>query len=623
MDSIVHIIELIAGFIWGGTWGDTRLLPVGPLAIVLLGTGLYMMIRLGGRPLRRFGPALKEVWDGRKAQGEDGAITPWQALSTALSGQVGTGNLAGVATALTLGGPGAIFWMWVVALFGMALAFSESSLALKYRETDEYGRINGGPMYYIKNGLGSGWGWLAVIFCLGTLFSAIATGSMIQANSITEAANELVNVQNGFGVPNWVFGAIISGLVFAVIIGGIKSIGSVAGKVVPVMAALYVLIALIVLIMNAPLVPGAFMEIITSAFGFREAVGGAAGYGMMQAVRFGIARGLFSNEAGQGSAPIAHAAAKTKNPVMQGEIAMIGVFIDTIVICTMTALVILTVQGDFKRSPSLIAANNCLEAELIEMPVKPGQDDVPDNARARYSASDFFPGAYDSGREVSLARHGPAAEVLLQTCLTAGGTVSPEAMKAAFPSAVQAKAESIVALADIIEDDNASEEARAKASDDLSALLEPLVPLVDAEMLSVKHAWETDANSAAVTTRAYAEAVPVVGAFIVPIALFFFAFTTIIGWSYYGEQAATYLVGEWATHPFRYLWVFVVFAGAMVTNTDALWLLGDIANASMAFPNLIAILALSGVVLKMHRANDDPDHAHPVIDKSTPDSPGD
>ncbi|MEL6567472.1 MAG: alanine/glycine:cation symporter family protein [Pseudomonadota bacterium] len=562
MESIVGVIQNVSDLIWGGTWGDTVIFPyqIGPLAIVLLGTGLFMMVRIGARPLMRFVPALKEVWDGRKAQGEDGAITPWQALSTALSGQVGTGNLAGVATALTLGGPGAIFWMWVTALFGMALAFSESSLALKYRETDEYGRINGGPMYYIKNGLGKGWGWLAVIFCLGTLFSAMATGSMIQANSITEAAMELSNNQMGLGIPNWAFGIVIAVLVFAVIIGGIKSIGSVAGKVVPVMAALYVLIAFSVLVVNAPLVPGAFMEIITSAFGFREAVGGAAGYGMMQAVRFGIARGLFSNEAGQGSAPIAHAAAQTKNPVMQGEIAMIGVFIDTIIICTMTALVILTVQGDFKRSPSLITANVCADAGVA----LPGE----------LTVGDLFPSAYEEGREEKITNNGALAASYLTSCAATG---------------IDVPANSLAAASD---------------------------PNV---LIDVKHAWETDASSSAITTRAYAEAIPMVGAFIVPVALFFFAFTTIIGWSYYGEQAVTYLIGEWATHPFRYLWVIVVFLGTLATDyTDYLWLLGDIANASMAFPNLIAIIALSGVVVAMHKAGDDPDHAHPVIDKSQP-----
>ncbi len=559
MEQVVGIIENLAGLIWSGQWGETVIFPynIGPLAIILLGTGLFMMIRIAGRPLRRFIPAIAEVWQGRKAQGDDGAITPWQALSTALSGQVGTGNLAGVATAITLGGPGAIFWMWVTALFGMALAFSESSLAVKYREVDEYGRINGGPMYYIKNGLGRRWGWLAVIFCLGTLFSAMATGSMIQSNSITEAALEAAN--NGFGlsIPNWGVGVVIAGLVFAVIIGGIKSIGSVAGRVVPIMAAAYVLVALVVLLMNAGDVPGAFWQIIASAWGLEEAAGGAAGYGVMQAVRYGIARGLFSNEAGQGSAPIAHAAAKTKNPVMQGEIAMIGVFIDTIVICTMTALVILTVQGDFKKSPALMAANACVEAGVA----------TPDG----FDVASVFPSAYEEGREATIAANGDVARRYLLDCRAAGQPVSDEAIAAASDASV---------------------------------------------LMSVAHAWETDASSSAITTRAYSEAIPGIGPFIVPVALFFFAFTTIIGWSYYGEQAVTYLLGEWATHPFRYVWVLVVFAGTLVTNVDALWLLGDIANASMAFPNLVAIIALSGVVVAMHRANDDAGHGHPVHDYS-------
>ena len=555
MHAIFGPIETFSNFIWGGNWGDTQLLPMGPLAIFLLGAGLFMMVRIGARPLFRFVPALVEVWQGRKAQGEDGAITPWQALSTALSGQVGTGNLAGVATAITLGGPGAIFWMWITALFGMALAFAESSLAVKYRETDEYGRINGGPMYYIKNGLGKKWVWLAVIFCLGTLFSAMVTGSMIQANSITEAAIETGNSVFSLGVPNWLVGIILSALVFAVIIGGIKSIGSVAGKVVPLMAGAYVLIALVVLLINAPKVPGAFMEIIGSAFGLQEAVGGATGYAVLAAIRAGIARGLFSNEAGQGSAPIAHAAARTKNPVQQGEIAMIGVFIDTIVICTMTALVILTVTGDFKKSGALMAANACVESGYA----------LPEGT----DIDTLFPSAYTEGRDAMIAENGAVAAAWLQECQASGVDIDEAAIAGASDPAV---------------------------------------------LMDVDHAWETDANSAAITTRAYGAAFPG-GEFVVPIALFFFAFTTIIGWSYYGEQAVTYLVGEWATHPFRYVWVVVVFAGT-VLPAGGLWLLGDIANASMAFPNLIAIIALSGVVVAMHKLNDDPDHGHPVIDKT-------
>jgi AGCS family alanine or glycine:cation symporter len=286
------------------------------------------------------------------------------------------------------------------------------------------------------------------------------------------------------------------------------------------------------------------MQIIESAFGLREAAGGAAGYGVMQAVRYGIARGLFSNEAGQGSAPIAHAAARTKNPVQQGEIAMIGVFIDTIVICTMTALVILTVTGDFKKSGALMAANQCIEA---------GQT-LPEGTEL----DTLFPSAYAEGRAELIAANGAVATAWLQECQAAG------------------------------------------------------------VLIDVDHAWETDANSAAITTRAYGAAFPG-GEFIVPVALFFFAFTTIIGWSYYGEQAVTYMIGEWATHPFRYVWVIVIFLGA-IASADWLWLLGDIANASMAFPNLIAIIALSSVVVAMHKLNDDPDHGHPVIDKTEPPS---
>jgi AGCS family alanine or glycine:cation symporter len=473
-------IDNVSGFIWGGSWNGEQVLPVGILAVVLLGTGLYYMLRLGFRPLRRFGPAVSELWSGRKAQGKEGDITPWQALSTALSGQVGTGNLAGVATAISLGGPGAIFWMWITALLGMACAFAESSLAVKYRETHGDGRIHGGPMYYIKHGLNGGkggfggaFGWLAALFCVGTLVSATATGSMIQANSITQSVLQ-TGTEMGTSIPTWAVGAVLGLLVFAVIIGGIKSIGSVAGRVVPIMALFYIAVALIVLILNFDKIPAAFGTIFTYAFGLEQAVGGAAGYGMLQAIRFGVARGLFSNEAGQGSAPIAHAAAQTKSPVAQGEIAMIGVFIDTVVICTMTALVILVSAGSY-----------------------PGAD---------------------------------------------GSTVT--------------------------------------------------------------YAWQSTLEASAVTTAAFANGIPG-GEWVISICLALFAFTTIIGWSYYALQAAGYLFGDWTAVLVRYIWVLVVFLGCLVTNVDMLWRFGDIANASMAFPNLIAILLLSGVVAKMANEADE------------------
>ena len=473
MDGFYHVIQLISDFIWGGTWGETRILPVGVVTVVLLGTGLYFMIGLGFRPLRRLGPAVGELWAGRKGKGE-GDITPWQALSTALSGQVGTGNLAGVATAITLGGPGAIFWMWVTAFLGMAAAFAESSLAVRFRETHADGRVHGGPMYYIRNGLGKNWRWLAIWFCIGTIFSSVATGGMIQSNSITQSVVETGNTL-GVDIPNWAVGAVLSVLVFAVIIGGIKSIGSVAGKIVPFMALAYVLAALVVLLMNVQHIGDSFMLIIRSAFGLEQAIGGAAGYGMLAAIRAGVARGLFSNEAGQGSAPIAHAAAQTDNPVRQGEIAMLGVFIDTIVICTMTALVILTVSGSFPTGAS--------GAETVE------------------------------------------------------------------------------------------------------------------------YAWQSSQlEASAITTAAYAAGIPG-GNWIVTVSIALFAFTTVIGWSYYAEQAITFLVGDWAARPFRFVWVAVIFLGAL-QPVDLIWRLGDVSNASMAFPNLIAIVGLSGVVFAMAREAD-------------------
>ncbi|ABI64356.1 MAG: AGCS family alanine or glycine:cation symporter [Maricaulis maris] len=473
MDAIFDLIFTISDFLWGGQWNGTRIIPVsGPITYMLLGTGLYFMVRLGFRPLRRLFPAFGELWAGRKSTGE-GEITPWQALSTALSGQVGTGNLAGVATALTLGGPGAIFWMWVTAIFGMAAAYAESSLAVRYREKHPDGHYHGGPMYYIRNGLGKGWGWLAILFCAGTVLSAIATGGMIQANSVTQSAVE-AGASMGVTIPTWAVGLVLSALVFIVIIGGIKSIGSIAGKIIPFMALAYVGAAVFVLVTHLDHIPGAFGTIFSHAFGLEQAVGGAAGYGVLAAIRAGVARGLFSNEAGQGSAPIAHAAAQTKNPVKQGEIAMLGVFIDTMVICTMTALVILVVEGSF-----------------------------------------------------------PSGD---------GATVA--------------------------------------------------------------YAWQsTSLEASAVTTAAYAEGM-FAGAWVILAAQALFAFTTIIGWSYYAEQCITYLAGDWIAKPFRFAWVGVAFVGTLILNVEGLWRFGDIANSAMLIPNVIALILLSGAVISMTKRFD-------------------
>jgi AGCS family alanine or glycine:cation symporter len=457
----------VSDLIWAGQWAGDQVLPFPPMVVVLLGIGLWMMIGLRFYPLLKLGEAFAGLF--RKDKSESGEISPFAALSTALSGQVGTGNLAGVATAITLGGPGALFWMWVTALIGMALAFAEGSLAIRFRDRDENGNWRGGPMTYIRKGLGKSWGWLAVLFCIGTLFSSIATGNMIQANSIADSITALS------GVEEWMAGVIVAVLVFVVIIGGIKSIGSVAEKIVPVMAAAYILLALVAIIINYKDIPQTFALIFDGAFNGTAATGGFVGAGIMLAIRAGVARGLFSNEAGQGSTPMAHAVARTDDPARQGRFAMMGTFIDTIIICTMTGLVLLTVQGSF-----------------------------------------------------------PAGS----------GTVD--------------------------------------------------------------HVWNSDLRGFEMTLAAYGAAFPQTifgqsfGVILVSVALILFVFTTLITWSYYGERAATHLFGSKVAIPWRLLWVTMIVVGAF-QQIEFVWRMGDIANAAMALPNLIALAALSGIVFALAR----------------------
>ncbi|WP_188772670.1 alanine/glycine:cation symporter family protein [Novosphingobium endophyticum] len=492
--GLIDDITNVSDFIWGGTWDGAVIVPFPPMVIMLLGIGLYMMVGLRFYPLRQLGNAFAGLFRGRQ-KGGSGEISPFAALSTALSGQVGTGNLAGVATAIALGGPGAIFWMWITALIGMALAFAEGSLAIRFRQKGPNGHWRGGPMTYIVRGLGPKWTWLAVIFCLGTLFSTLITGNAIQSNAVADGMNEL------FGIEEWMGGLITAIVVFIVIIGGIKSIGAVAERIVPFMAGAYILMALIAILLDIRDIPETFARIFGGAFSAQSATGGFVGAGIMLALRAGVARGLFSNEAGQGSTPMAHAVAQTDDPQVQGRMAMMGTFIDTIVICTMTALVILTVEGDF----------------------------------------------------------------------TGGGQ-------------------------------------------------------------AVQHAWQSDLTGFAMTSGAFAAAFPVsiggvaIGSIIASTALILFVFTTLLTWSYYGERAITFLYdripgasarGEKALHLiWRVLWCLAVMVGAS-QPLQLVWRLGDISNASMALPNLIALALLSGVVFKLARGEKDAGHDHdvPTVEK--------
>ncbi len=493
--SLIDRITNISDFIWGGIWDGQEVIPFPPMVIIFFGAGLFMLFGLKLYPIFKLPEAFKGLFRSRKGSG-DGEISPFAALSTALSGQVGTGNLAGVATAIALGGPGAIFWMWLTALVCLSLAFAEGSLAIRYREKTSDGVYRGGPMSYIMMGLGKKWTWLAILFCLGTLFSALVTGNSIQANAVADSFNEL------FGIEEWIAGIIVAVAVFVVIIGGIKSIGSVAEKIVPFMAAAYLIMAIIALILNIQDIPETFGRIFHGAFNYQSASGGFLGAAIIFAIRAGVARGLFSNEAGQGSTAMAHAVAQTDDPQQQGRMAMMGTFIDTIVICTMTALVILTVQGDF----------------------------------------------------------------------TGGGQ-------------------------------------------------------------AVQHAWQSDLEGFAMTSGAFAAAFPVqvfnvpVGTLIASTALILFVFTTLLTWSYYGERAITFLYdripgstrgGEKVLHlVWRIIWCVAIFIGSFQDLT-LVWRLGDIANAAMALPNILALMLLSGVVFKLAQGDKT---AGPTHTADTPEEP--
>lgn len=435
---MTEVITTINGWAWG---------PI--MLVLLLGTGLYLSLGLRFMTVRKIPVALRLLLQGREGKGA-GDISPFSALMTSLSATIGTGNIAGVATAVTLGGPGALFWMWITALVGMATKYAEAVCAVHFREQDEEGNYSGGPMYYIRNGLHKRWHWLAYAFALFGALAGFGLANTVQSNSVSQVLND------SFTVPPLATGLILMVLVGAVVLGGIKRIATVASYLVPIMAISYVLLALLVILMNIEAVPGAVVTIVESAMSGSAAAGGFAGASVWAALRFGVARGIFSNEAGLGSAPIAHAAAKTDQPVQQGMIAMLGTFIDTLVVCTMTGLVIVIMD--------------------------------------------------------------------------------------VIPSGV---------------------------------------------------------SGASLTSMAFGNAFPG-GEYIVTLGLCLFAFTTMIGWSFYGERCVVFLVGTRGIMPFRILWVLAIPVGTVV-QLDLVWLIADTLNAFMAIPNLIALILLGPLVFKLSR----------------------
>lgn len=430
MEFLEGLLSQISDFVWG--W---------PMIILLFGTHIFLTFKL--RFIQKFiGKAIKISLE-RSREGE-GDVSQFGALTTALAATIGTGNIVGVATAVAAGGPGAVLWMWLTGVFGIATKYSEALLSVKYRVTTANGMMAGGPMYVLERGLKMK--WLGVVFAALTAVTAFGIGNMVQANSISSMVSE------NFHISPWISGSLMTILTAVVIIGGIKSIANVCELLVPFMAIFYVLGCIILLVMNYSTVPATFMLILNSAFTGHAVIGGFLGAGFKEAIRYGVARGLFSNESGLGSAPIVAAAAQTKNPTRQALVSSTGTFWDTVVVCAMTGLVVVN-SGD----------------------------------------------------------------------------------------------------------------------------------------------WTKGLKGAALTSAAFAE-IPVIGPIVLTVGLLTFVFSTILGWSYYGEKAAEYLFGTKVIKPYRWLWVFAVLLGS-VLSLPVVWSFADIANALMAIPNLVSLLLLSGVVV--------------------------
>ena len=434
--TIESILSAIDSFIWGA-----------PLLILLSGAGLYLTLRLGFIQIRYLPRALGYLF--KKDKGGKGDVSSFAALCTALAATIGTGNIVGVATAVQAGGPGAIFWMWLVALLGMATKYAECLLAVKYRVRDKNGFMAGGPMYYIERGLGIK--WLAKLFALfGVMVAFFGIGTFPQVNAITHA------MQDTFNIPVLVTAIVVTLLVGLIILGGVKRIATASSVIVPFMAILYVTTSLIIILLNIEKVPDAISLIIYSAFDPQAALGGTVGFTVMKAIQSGVARGIFSNESGLGSAPIAAAAAQTREPVRQGLISMTGTFLDTIIVCTMTGIV-----------------------------------------------------------------------------------------------------------------------------------------------LVLTGAWNNpELSGATVTNYAFAQGLEAsIGATIVTVGLLFFAFTTILGWCYYGERCFVYLVGIRGIKLYRLAYIVLVGLGSFL-HLNLIWIIADIVNGLMAFPNLIALIGLRKVVIE-------------------------
>ncbi|MDT8436251.1 MAG: sodium:alanine symporter family protein [Gemmatimonadota bacterium] len=526
------------------------------MVILLLGTGIFLTLRLGFIQLRRIGHGFAVTSGKYDDPDEPGDVSHFQALTTALSATVGIGNIAGVAIAIHWGGPGALFWMWATAAVGMATKYTEVTLAQKYRNVEEThghaweGTVSGGPMYYIEKGLGPRWKWMAVLFAVLLGITAFLTGNAIQANTVADT------MRSTFGVPVWVTGLLTSGVVALVILGGIRRIGKVTSVLAPFMAAIYVLGALVILTLNAADVFPALGLIFREAFNPTAGVAGTGVGAFLVTMMWGVRRGLFSNEAGQGSAPIAHAAAKTDEPVSEGVVALLEPFIDTIVICTMTGLVILTTGVWNDRIATEIVLSG---GDLSWVAVSGEGRHVAAAAPAELEIAEGHPAAGPGTPEI--AWHDVAVERLFEDAgmtVPFTGTIRPAEAVAVAPDGRR--------LASLWA--HAAESGAPLTQEGFRRGLSPFGP------------W---------------------GGTIVVFAVLLFALSTAISWSYYGDRCANYLLGAPAVLPYKMAFVAMHFIGAVLPLTT-IWNLGDIFLAMVIVPNLIALILLSPQVLEETRS---------------------
>ncbi|MCY4159761.1 MAG: sodium:alanine symporter family protein [Bacteroidetes bacterium] len=523
-----------------------------PLLVMLVGTGLFLTFRLGFIQFRQFGHGIK-VATGKYDDPEDaGDVSHFQALTTALSATVGIGNIAGVALAIHWGGPGAIFWMWITALLGMCTKYTEVTLAQRYRVVNKdgsklVGTVSGGPMYYIEYGLGKSFKPLAMLVAGAMILTAFMTGNAIQANTVSD----LMNTE--FAIPTWVTGGLTSAVVALVILGGISRIGRVTGILAPVMGLLYVFGGVVILAINYNGVFPALASIFTEAFNPTAGVAGTGIGILLQTILWGIRRGLFSNEAGQGSAPIAHSAAKTQEPVSEGAVALLEPFIDTIVICTITALVVLTtgVWKDTVNTELLMGDGDLSYTEEVDGRYQSVTGDIPAELRIDQGipVTEENAGVMYSWHEV------PVEQFFIdrdQTMPFTGVIDTKDGVAISALNQTQYK-----------------------------QLYGPAVE-----------------NGAPMTALAFEQGLGDIGKYLVILCVFLFAISTAISWSYYGDRCSMYLFGKSSILPYKIVFVILHFVGA-VAGLNTIWGIGDTAIAILTIPNVLALVMLSGIAKKL------------------------